>query len=233
MHRTAIPLAVVVAASLVCPEVAAASVGKNLALRTATAQLQPEAEPEAVSAGEADPEAAAPQPYGSEVQPYADPGATGAPEGPAAGPVYGPPPPQPRKSRRKGLMIAGWSMFGGSYLFTALIAGIVHDTCSIARAPNCKRAAGYSLIPLIGPFLTIPYLRSEEITPKVFMAMPALVQIAGLAMGIAGTIQFVNDGKASRVADIDGFKLGSTRLRLGVTPTRFMDGGTFTLGARF
>ena len=114
----------------------------------------------------------------------------------------------------------------------ALIAGIVHDTCNLADAPNCKRAAGFSLIPLIGPFLTIPYLKTDAIMPKVAMALPALVQIAGFTMAVIGTAQFVADGKASRVADIDGFKLGA-KLRLNVGPTRFLDGGTLTLGARF
>lgn len=228
MHRTAIPLAFVVAASLACPEAAAAPFGKNLAFRSAV-EVQPEDDP--ALTGEAEP-ASEGSPYGAEPQPYGDPGAVGQPEGPAAeAPVYAPPP--PRRSRRKGLMIAGWSMFGGSYLFTALVAGIVHDTCNLGNAPNCKRAAGLSLIPLVGPFMSIPYLKTEAIIPKVFISIPALVQIAGLTMAIVGTVQFVNDGKASRVADIDGFKLGSTRLRLGVTPTRFMDGGTFTLGARF
>ncbi|MDC0673156.1 hypothetical protein [Nannocystis radixulma] len=110
----------------------------------------------------------------------------------------------------------------------------VHDTCSIASAAELPaRRPATRWIPLIGPFLTIPYLRTDAITPKVFMALPALVQIAGLAMGIAGTIQFVNDGKASRVADVDGFKLGRTRLRANVGPTPFLDGGTFMLGGRF
>lgn len=226
MHRTALPLAVVVAASLVCPAASAAPVRSTLASWSAAAHTQPEAAP-AGDPGAPVSEAPPPAP-----QPYGDPSATGQPEGPQAGTVYAPPPSPPR-SRRKGLMIAGWTMFGASYLFTALIAGIVHDTCSIASAPNCRRAAGFSLIPLVGPFFTIPYLRTDAITPKVFMALPALVQIAGLAMGIAGTIQFVNDGKASRVADVDGFKLGTTRLRANVAPTPFLDGGTFMLGGRF
>src|SRR5690606_9213084 len=135
--------------SLACPEASASPVRSNLAFRSDMTQAQPEADPEA-SAAEAPP---APQPY-------ADPSATaGQPEGPAPAVGYAPPPAP--KSRRKGLMIAGWSMFGGSYLFTALIAGIVHDTCNLANAPNCKRAAGFSLIPLVGPFLTIPYLKTD------------------------------------------------------------------------
>lgn len=218
MHRTALPLAVAVAASLVCPEVSATPVRSTLSFRSELMQPEAEAQP--------DPYAAQPAPA---PQPYGDPSAT--PEGPQ--PVtYGPPPPAPR-SRRKGLMIAGWSMFGGSYLFTALIAGIIHDTCNVANAPNCKQASAFALIPLVGTFIAIPYLRTDAITPKVFMALPALVQIAGFAMGIAGTIQFVNDGKAQQIADRDGFKLGKSRLRFNVAPTHFLDGGQFTLGGRF
>ena len=48
----------------------------------------------------------------------------------------------------------------------------------------------------------------------------------------AGTIQFVNDGKRQQIANADGFRVGK-RLRLGMQPTRFLDGGTFTLGGRF
>ncbi|WAS93175.1 hypothetical protein [Nannocystis punicea] len=225
MYRPALPLAVVVAASLVCPEAMAAPVRSTLASWSAAAQDPAAAPADAASQPYADPGAPAPQPY-------ADPSAAPPPpQGPVAGPVYAPPPTPPK--RRKGLMIAGWTMFGSSYLFTALIAGIIHDTCNLADAPNCRRAAGFSLIPLIGPFMTIPYLRTEAITPKVFMALPGLVQIAGLAMGIAGTIMFVNDGKAQRVADVDGFKLGRTRLRANMAPTPFLDGGTFMLGGRF
>lgn len=213
MHRTASTLALAVAVSLACPTVWAAPLGSPLASRVQPETAAPEATPDTTA-----------------YPPPPDPGAAApAPEGPP--PPAPLPPPQPIK-RRKGLMIAGWSMFGGSYLFTALIAGIVYDTCNAVEAPNCKRAAGFSLIPVFGPFLAIPNLNTDAITPKIFMAFPGLVQAAGLAMGIAGTIQFVNDGKRQQIADLDGFRVG-TRLRLGMQPTRFMDGGTFTLGGRF
>jgi hypothetical protein len=217
MQRTAAPLAVAVAVSLACPAVWAAPIGSPLASRVPPAAAAPA--PEATSE---------PAPYPPPPDPNAAPPPP-APEGPP--PPVAAPPPEPIK-RRKGLMIAGWSMFGGSYLFTALIAGIVYDTCNVVDAPQCRRAAGFSLIPVIGPFLTIPNLNTDAITPKIFMAIPGLVQAAGLAMGIAGTIQFVNDGKRQQIAGVDGFRLGN-RLRLGMQPTRFLDGGTFTLGGRF
>lgn len=181
----------------------------------------------------------APQPAPEQpaAQPYGDPGAP-APEGPQpyADPgTQGPPvtsaPPQPR-SRRKGLMVGGWVMFGSSYLATAFIAAIVADSCRAADEIGCRNAAFTAMIPVVGPFLAIPYMRTDYITPKVFMAFPGLIQTAGLIMGIVGTVQFVRDGREPRYVGVDGFKL-SPKLRLGVAPTRFNDGGTLNLGYRF
>lgn len=240
MIRRAAPLAAALAVTLACPEVFASPWGhvpSNLAYRS----VQPTETTVVVETGPAPAAAPAPvaapapdpaQPYADPAtpvaegpQPYADPGTT-----PVANP-YAAPPPLPR-SRRKGLMIGGWVMFGSSYLATAFVAAIVHDTCNLTRNPNCKNAAAFSLIPAIGPFLAIPYIETEAITPKVLMAFPALIQIAGLTMGIIGTVQFVRDGREPRYVGVDGFKLGK-KLRLGVAPTRYLDGGTLTLGARF
>jgi hypothetical protein len=238
MIRRAAPLAAALAVTLACPEVFASPWGHvpaNLSLRSNVQQPTTETTV-VVESGPAAPApvaAPAPQPYADPAapapvvegpQPYADPGST-----PTVG--YAPPPPMPRK-RRKGLMIGGWVMFGSSYLATAFVAAIVHDTCNLTRNPNCKNAAAFSLIPAIGPFMAIPYIETDAITPKVLMAFPALVQIAGLTMGIIGTVQFVRDGREPRYVGVDGLKLGN-KLRLGVAPTRFLDGGTLTLGARF
>lgn len=238
MSRRAAPFAAALALTLACPEVFASSaVPSNLAFRSALAQPADEPAPavETVTVVETAPAApAAPPP-----QPYADPSAP-APEGPqpyaqapgapATATVVGPPP-GPR-SRRKGLMIGGWVMFGSSYLATAFVAAIVHDTCSLAKNPSCRNAATMTLIPAIGPFLAMPHMRTEAITPRVLMAFPALIQIAGLTMAIVGTAQFVRDGREPRYVGVDGFKLG-TKLRLNATPTPYFDGGTVTLGARF
>ncbi|MDC0715398.1 hypothetical protein [Nannocystis bainbridge] len=238
MIRRAAPLAAALVVTLACPEVFASPWGHvpaNLSLRSSVQQPTETtvvvetgpapAAPAPVAAPQpyADPSAAAP-PVAEGPQPYADPGST-----PTMG--YAPPPPTPRK-RRKGLMIGGWVMFGSSYLATAFVAAIVHDTCNLTRNPNCKNAAAFTLIPAIGPFLAIPYIETDAITPKVLMAFPALIQIAGLTMGIIGTVQFVRDGREPRYVGVDGLKLGN-KLRLGVAPTRFLDGGTLTLGARF
>jgi len=239
MIRRAAPLAAALAVTLACPEVFASPWGhvpSNMVFRS-DAQ-QPTETTVVVETGPA-PAAPAPVAAPAPAQPYADPGAPVVAEGPQpyADPgttptaTYAPPPPMPRK-RRKGLMVGGWVMFGSSYLATAFVAAIVHDTCNLTRNPNCKNAAAFSLIPAIGPFMAIPYIETDAITPKVLMAFPALIQIAGLTMGIIGTVQFVRDGREPRYVGVDGLKLGKT-MRLGVAPTRFLDGGTLTLGARF
>ncbi len=186
--------------------------------------------------------AAAPQPYAQPgaptPQPTAPPTYTPPPTagpltygpptyGPPPGP-YGPPPPPPPRPGKK-MMVAGWTMFGSAYLGTALIAAIVHDACNSAE---CRRASSLGLVPLIGPFLMFPSLDAGEITPRLALAVPALVQIAGLTLGIVGTVQFVRSGRQPAVADAGGLRLGR-RARLGVAPTRFLDGGTLTLGYRF
>lgn len=158
-------------------------------------------------------------------QPYADPAAQSAQPAPVA------PPPAPR-SRRKGMMVGGWVMFGSSYLATAFIAAIVADSCRAANERSCHNAAFMAMIPVVGPFMAIPYMQTEYVTPKALMAFPGLIQTAGLIMGIIGTVQFVRDGRQPRYVGVDGLKLGP-KLRLGVAPTRFNDGGTFTLGYRF
>ncbi|HEY8377127.1 MAG TPA: hypothetical protein VIK91_11590 [Nannocystis sp.] len=236
MSRRAAPLAAALAVSLACPEVFAASpVPSSLAFRTIGSQ--PTETTVVVETGPAAPApepAPAPeaQPYVQSYpapQPYADPSATGQPDGPpTVGTISGPPPLPPK--RRKGLMIGGWVMFGTSYLATAFVAAVVHDACT--RNPNCRNAATMTLIPAIGPFLAIPYMKTDAITPRVLMAFPALIQLAGLTMAIVGTAQFVRDGRQPRLVDVDGIKLGA-RLRLGAGPTPFLDGGTLTLGARF
>lgn len=237
MTRLAAPLAAALALSLAAPDVLAAGSGpRAMASWTAPGYGQPalasldlaqdpvtETGPQPAAAPEpyADPSAPQPAPVAEGPQPYADPGAAGA----AA------PTPQPR-SRRKGLMIGGWVMFGSSYLVTAFISAIVADSCRALDERGCRNAALLSMIPVVGPWMAITQMQTELITPKVFMVFPGAVQLAGLAMGIAGTVQFVRDGREPRYVDANGFKL-TPNLRLGVVPTRFNDGGTVQLGYRF
>lgn len=242
MLRLATPIVAALALALTSAEAVATPGGHVLSVRsaapgyaqpTATPAPAPDAQPVPGPTPAPEPAPVGPQPYadpgqpgpeGPQPQPYVDPGAQGT----VAPGAY----PQPPRKRRKGLMIAGWTMFGASYLGTALIAAVVHDACNLGTRPNCKYAAGLTTIPLVGPFLAIPYLNTDAITPKIFMAFPALVQIAGLTMGIIGTVQFVRDGRQNQVVNMDGFRL-TRQLRLNASPTPFFDGGSLSLRYRF
>lgn len=233
MSRLA-PLAAALALSLAGTEAFARPTGpvpSAMSSWTAPGYAQPGVAAEPAPAPEP-----APQPYADPSQPAPAPAPAPAPQpyaDPAGQVQPAPGPPMPR-SRRKGLMIAGWTMFGASYLATAFIAAIVHDTCNLANNPRCQNAATLTIIPAIGPFLAIPYVDTDSFTLKALMAFPGLIQIAGLTMGIVGTVQFVRDGREPRYVGVDGFKLGPKRnLRLGMSPTRFLDGGTVHLGYRF
>jgi len=169
---------------------------------------------------------AQPQPY---PQPVAQPQ-----------PYYAPPQPQPapytapQPSRRRGLMIGGWTLFAGSYLFTALIGAAVSDSkrWACAEQERCNRIGTYMLIPVAGPFIAIG--PSESAVGSFFLGLTGIAQTAGLIMGIAGTAQYVADGRRQQMAALnaDGFRL-SRRLRINATPTSRYDGGLLGLHYRF
>jgi len=126
------------------------------------------------------PQPVAPQPYYGP-QPY--------PQQPV---VYGPPPyqgppPEAAPSRRKGMMVGGWTMLGVSYVFTSLTGAIMADVCH-STSP-CKRVGYYMLIPVAGPFIAIG--PAEKATAKVFLGFTGAIQLAGLIMGIVGTVLLV------------------------------------------
>lgn len=186
--------------------------------------------------------APAPQPYAGQPtpapQPYADPGPQPyAQPGPAPyaqpGP-YQPPPPQQRR-RGKGMMIGGWTLFGASYLTTAMIGAIISDTTSTCDNVTgeddiCNRHRGAALfVPVVGPLIGIRSF-DETAIGAMFGVVSFLAQSAGLAMGIAGTVLFVRDGKQRRAAQQAGLHLGRG-VHLRAAPR--LDGATLDLSYRF
>lgn len=140
------------------------------------------------------------------VQPPASPQQRGVPAYQPAPPVAPAPhyPPPPRRVwRGKGLMIAGWSIFGATYLISTLVG-----TTAIDQA-RCDRGGGFDegdlgcttdesrrrygrrmLVPVVGPFMAVA---TEYGDPEaVFLGIN---QVAGLVMGIVGTIRYVSTGR--------------------------------------
>lgn len=122
-----------------------------------------------------------------------------APTYDAAGVV--PPPPPALDTRRLalrhqrnsglGMTISGFTIFGTSYLVSALIG-----TISLDLAADEGGSGTYGrrmLIPVGGPFAAIP--RTGSATGSLFTAMLGVVQLGGLALGTAGAIRL---GRANR-----------------------------------
>ena len=106
-------------------------------------------------------------------------------------------PPRPRK----GLMIAGWGVFGGVYLVTALAGLMLLDgeaTDSGEECTNCDDVGPRMLIPLVGPFMAIP--DADGADGRAVCAVLGVLQIAGLTMGIVGTLIYAKKKRAYREA---------------------------------
>ena len=205
-------LASVLALSIAAPAAASpyGHVFRNMTQEPAPGEVAPAPAPAPGPAPVAQPYAN-PQPYPGP-QPYANP----QPYPPYPGPA---PAPEAPRSRRKGLMIGGWTMFGVSYLLTALIGAVISDSKTICADPaRCQRLGYYMMIPVAGPFIaTGP---SNTATGSIFLGLVGVAQTAGLVMGIVGTAQFVADGRRHQsVMNNDGFRLTRRGLRVNASPT--------------
>ncbi len=90
-----------------------------------------------------------------------------------------------------GMTISGYTMFGTSYLISALIG-----TISLDYAADVGGTATYGRrmqIPMVGPFMPIP--RADTATRGLFTGFVGVIQVAGFALGTAGAIKL---GRANR-----------------------------------
>jgi hypothetical protein len=127
-------------------------------------------------------------------------------------PIYAYKPPK----RRKGLMIAGWSIFGSSYLPTAFTGAQIYDWCSNNRTGSerreCREFGQLLMIPVAGPFIAINHV--DEATEGYFLALTGAVQTAGFLMGLIGTGQYIRDGKRNDRINAQGVRVAKG-LRIG------------------
>jgi len=131
-------------------------------------------------------------------------------------------------------MIAGWTMFGASYLTTALVGAAVYDAtngiCDLGGGESCRRRGLPLVIPVIGPLINMGNYEAVSLTAIGLLSF--LVQAAGLSMGIAGTVLFVKDGKRNRAQKMQqaGLHIGRG-VHLRAAPR--LDGGSLNLSYRF
>ena len=146
-----------------------------------------------------------------------------------------PPPPvyRPNKRRGLGLMITGWSLFVGSYAITALSGAAVIDNCDASDNYDCRKLGGSLMIPVLGPFLAAPEINS--MTGRFALVIfPGLAQVAGLSMGIAGTVLFARSRRTYTAAlNQDGLRLTRRANNLRVANMASPTGGGLKLTYRF
>lgn len=184
-------------------------------LLAALALAEPSAAPAPAPAPAATP---APQPYGDQGQQPPPQGYQPPPPGyqpygyppPPPGYYYPPPPPQPQppppRIRGKGMMIAGWSIFGGTWLTGIAVGALIID----GDTPSAYRQGNPMFAPVVGPFIAAAragedgYSSASGTMAYVFLG---LAQTAGLALGVAGTVLYARDKKAQRMTAM-GLHLG-------------------------
>jgi hypothetical protein len=159
----------------------------------------------------------------SSVAPNADPDAAPPPPAPTA-PVAAPPPQDalpPARAEdgeeapaehqtKKGLMIAGFSTLGGSYLFTALVgltmlSGVTTQPGQVCT--NCQSVGGKLLIPILGPWIALP--EADGADGKAISAALGIAQGVGVVLTVVGISVYVHS-KSDASARISSF---------GVVPT--------------
>lgn len=162
------------------------------------AQPQPQPQP----AAQPQPQPTQPQPQGQPQVIYQQPPPPTYQQQPQ--PVPPPQPVQPTYNRNRGLgmTVAGFSIFGVSYLISAISATVAIDT------GDPQRLGRPLLIPVAGPFISAA--RSPSATLGFGLGFVGVIQLAGLGMGIGGAVML---GKARRNAPQMSFTPGGVKLR--------------------
>ncbi|MFH2008491.1 MAG: hypothetical protein ABI333_18030 [bacterium] len=148
---------------------------------------------------------------------------------------YAPRPYQPQPqvyAPSKGLMIAGWIMFGVSYIVAIVTGAAMLDLnegglCGV----DCKNIGGSLLIPVAGPFIAMGWSGSHS--GRIMLALWGAVELAGVLMGVIGTVKYINGMKdynrAKRRRQYGGIPVTDhLSLTAGFMPTR--DGAATKVG---
>jgi hypothetical protein len=124
------------------------------------------------------------------------------------------PPHRPRT--RKGLMITGISILGGSYLLTVAIASALldEDEYDPSDYPNQDKVARWLFLPVVGPFIGMSQT-DEGDWGLWFLGM---LQVVGAGLMIGGIVQYKNSKRAAQMEGFTHWKLpGNRELALDMT----------------
>lgn len=117
--------------------------------------------------------------------------------------------------------MAGFTMFGATYLICALVGTIAIDTANTyydgeatdANTDDRRKFGVRMTIPGVGPLLAIPV--AETATGALFSGLAGATQVAGLSMGIAGAVLLSRANRnAGRVSLMLGPQPGGATLRI-------------------
>ncbi|HEY8375639.1 MAG TPA: hypothetical protein VIK91_04080, partial [Nannocystis sp.] len=128
-----------------------------------------------------------------------------------------------------GLMVTGWILFGVSYIVTASNAADLYDRCPGMNNPGrCRDLAENMFIPVVGPFLAMEQARFA--TDDFSLAVSGSLQGLGLAMAIAGTVQYHRDKYRNRILNEYGVRVTKNT---SVNAGSRLGGGQLTLTTKF
>jgi hypothetical protein len=105
------------------------------------------------------------------------------------------PPRGPNPNRGLGLIIAGFSVFGFSYLASAVGGAMTID----AGRPEIGRPL---LIPVVGPFIAGG--RQTSATLGLGLGLVGVIQLAGLGMGVGGSVMLGSARRQARLSATGG-----------------------------
>lgn len=146
-------------------------------------------------------------------------------------------------ARGRSMMVAGWATLGGAYALSLVVGipvyAVVIDPCSDATgAGDDLCGAGYGVtigimaVPLVGPAIVavemFKYGSAQAKGFGAFLLVDALIQIAGLAVAIAGHVTFERGQKLMRKG---GFlRPGRTGDRFGIFAAPYAAAGSGGIG---
>ena len=149
---------------------------------------------------------ASPAPAPAEAAPQPPPPVVVVAPAPAAPPAPAPLPPPPSRRRGVGMMVAGYSMFGMSYMITAFSGAAIIDRCDADARYDCRRLGRALMIPVLGPFLALPEI--QTMTGRFAMVFfPGVMQAGGLALGIGGSVRHARSRRYYGMVNADGVRL--------------------------
>ena len=109
-------------------------------------------------------------------------------------------------------MIAGLAVFGGSYVFSALVGGSLESGSATQPGQTCLNCdKGHLLyIPIVGPWLLMPH--ADAGAGQAVAAALGVAQAVGVLLSVIGIVQFVGSAPDETASNASHFAFGAVPL---------------------